>query len=96
VYGLDYVEAIPAIYEIHAACVAGEDKVVASTGEYVVVAFSGKLSSPPPSIVSSPPRPSRRSSLSVPRSVSSPAVPVRTFPGLGVRRRAFRQSLLSP
>ena len=42
VYGLDFVEAIPTIYEINPVGVAREDKVVAGTGEYVVVAFAGE------------------------------------------------------
>jgi hypothetical protein len=40
VYGLDLVEASPAIYVIHPVGVAGVDKVVTSPGEYVV-AFAG-------------------------------------------------------
>ena len=40
-YGLDYIEAVPAIYEIHPVGVAREDKVVTGAGKYVVVAFAG-------------------------------------------------------
>ena len=41
VYGLDLVEASPAIYEIHPLGVAGVDKVVAAAGIHLVVAIAG-------------------------------------------------------
>src|SRR5215217_4709185 len=42
VYGLDLVEASPAIYVIHPVCVAGVDEVVARASVHHVVAFAGE------------------------------------------------------
>jgi hypothetical protein len=42
VNGLDYVESGPAIYEVYAAGISREYKIVAGAGEHVVVAFTGK------------------------------------------------------
>jgi hypothetical protein len=41
VYGLDYVEALPAIYVIHALGVTRVDTIVAWASVYLVVAFAG-------------------------------------------------------